>query len=268
MMIYVIGDIHGHYAVIPPLLQAENLIDEDLKWSGGDAVLWFVGDFFDRGPDGVSAVALFMRLQQEAAAAGGRVGALIGNHDVLLLSVVRFGRFHTAIIEAAKSLSPLDVGSVDEFTAGWLKNGGVPSDFARLTPEQIAWLANLPAMALEGNYLLIHADSTLYLHYGSTIATVNEAFRSLLHSDDREVWGLLLDQFSEHEAFWHNAAKAHHFMRVLGGRQIVHGHTPIMKITDQAPETVTEPLLYANGRCLDVDHGLYRGGPGFIYRLP
>ncbi|MBZ0293339.1 MAG: metallophosphoesterase [Anaerolineae bacterium] len=267
MMLYVIGDIHGHYNMVPALLQAQNLIDEDLKWAGGDAVLWFMGDFFDRGPDGVSAVELFMRLQQEAAAVGGRVDALIGNHDVLLLSVARFGQFNETILEAASTEATVEPGDMDEFTAGWISNGGVPMDLARLTPEQAEWLANLPALALEGDNLLVHADSTLYLHYGSTIEAVNEAFRNLLHSDDREAWGLLLDQFSEHEAFWRDAAKAHRFTQVFGGRQIIHGHTPIMKITGALPGTVTEPLLYAGGRCVDVDPGLYRGGPGFVYQL-
>jgi hypothetical protein len=30
---------------------------------------------------------------------------------------------------------------------------------------------------------------------------------------------------------------------------------------------VTEPYMYANGRCMNVDGGIYLGGPGFIASL-
>ncbi len=28
------------------------------------------------------------------------------------------------------------------------------------------------------------------------------------------------------------------------------------------------PFIYANGLCVNVDGGMYLGGPGFVYRLP
>jgi len=31
-------------------------------------------------------------------------------------------------------------------------------------------------------------------------------------------------------------------------------------------DQVTEPLVYAGGLCVNVDGGMYRGGPGFVYR--
>ncbi|MCB0173968.1 MAG: hypothetical protein KDI62_16720 [Anaerolineae bacterium] len=55
---------------------------------------------------------------------------------------------------------------------------------------------------------------------------------------------------------------------IWAGQRLVHGHTPISKITDQPPKTVDEPLLYAGGRCVNVDGGMYLGGPGCLYRLP
>jgi hypothetical protein len=29
------------------------------------------------------------------------------------------------------------------------------------------------------------------------------------------------------------------------------------------PEEVTEPLVYADGLCVNIDSGMYLGGPGF-----
>ena len=94
---------------------------------------------------------------------------------------------------------------------------------------------------------------------------------AVLQSDDAARWFRLLDEFGEHRAFVDattGAERAGAFLDYFGGRQLVHGHTPITKMTGQPPEAVREPLLYAGGRCLDVDPGMYLGGPGFVCRLP
>ena len=126
-------------------------------------------------------------------------------------------------------------------------------------------------MARVGNHLLVHGDSLLYFRYGRTIAEVNRAFAALLQSDDDGLWDRLLEEFCEHRAFAGGdlgIQRAEAFLHQYGGNQIVHGHTPIGKLTKQKPTEVTAPLLYAGGRCLDVDGGMYLGGPGFIYTLP
>src|SRR5437870_4994285 len=79
--IYVIGDVHGHLKKLIKLLQDAHLIDEKHAWKAGTATLWFMGDFVDRGPDGIAVLDLVMRLQSEAAAVGGTVASLLGNHE-------------------------------------------------------------------------------------------------------------------------------------------------------------------------------------------
>ena len=127
-------------------------------------------------------------------------------------------------------------------------------------------------MARVGDYLLVHADSTIYSSYGATIAEVNRAFKALLHTGDVPDWDRLLEQFSHRKAFIdedaEGRARAAEFLRDFGGRQIIHGHTPISFIRHCLPEEVTEPLVYADGLCVNVDSGMYLGGPGFVYRLP
>jgi hypothetical protein len=256
--VYIVGDVHGQYEQLIGLLRGVGLVDERLDWAGGAALLWFIGDFFDRGPCGIASVDLVMRLQIQAEQVGGCVRALLGNHEPLILSAQRFGEQRTAW------------GGT--FLWDWRRNGGNDEELERLTPAHVAWLSDLPAMARVGNYLLVHADSTIYSSYGETIAEVNQAFKVLLHSDDAPAWDQLLAQFSHRKAFIDQdadgAARAAAFLHDFGGQQIIHGHTPISAIRHCMPEEVTEPLIYADGLCVNVDGGLYLGGPGFVYQLP
>ena len=256
--VYVIGDLHGHYDKFVELLQKAGLIDQELRWSGGNATLCCMGDFTDRGPDGIGCIDLIMRLQQEAKESDGELIALLGNHEPLLLAAYRFG----AVAE------PDDEGKI--FLVNWLQNGGTQSDLERLTDAQAGWISSLPAMALVGDWLLIHADSVIYVNYGASIEEVNSAFRTLLQSDDATLWSTLLTQFSERMTFHDNnlgSILADGFLQRYGGKQIVHGHTPISHMAQMPDADVVQPYVYAKNRCVNVDHGLYRGGPGFICQL-
>ncbi|HOU40257.1 MAG TPA: metallophosphoesterase, partial [Promineifilum sp.] len=59
----VIGDIHGQYVKMLTVLHDARLIDAAGHWSGGATTLWFMGDYFDRGPDGIAAIDLIRALQ-------------------------------------------------------------------------------------------------------------------------------------------------------------------------------------------------------------
>ena len=113
-----IGDVHGQYDALSRLLRDAHLVDAHGHWAGGTEQLWFAGDFCDRGPDGVGVLDLVMRLQTEAAAVGGHVGAVLGNHDVVVLGVRRWG--------------DLSSGLYGSFRAAWLANGGQEHDLMRL----------------------------------------------------------------------------------------------------------------------------------------
>src|SRR5947207_9849025 len=142
--IYIIGDVHGHLKKLVKLLQDADLIDAEYIWKAGTATIWFMGDFVDRGPDGIAVLDLVMRLQSEAAAVGGSVASLLGNHEMLLLAAYRFGRRSSGL------------GS--NFLARWKRNGGNRKDIAALTSRHLDWMAQLSALALVDDYLLIHAD--------------------------------------------------------------------------------------------------------------
>lgn len=250
------GDVHGHFTRLHEHLQAASLVNHDFNWTGGRAVLWFVGDYVDRGPSGAAAVKSIIRLQRQAEEAGGQVGALIGNHDILLLSAIR----HRGAVSDSTQQT---------FYDDWIDNGGNPQDLEALKPAEIDWLMDLPAAAQVDETLLVHADSLFYLAYGDTLSGLNQAFRQILATGSAQTYGRLLEEFGQHRAFL-GPAGTEHLSRILGhygGSRLVHGHTPIMKLTGAEPDRVTMPYVYQGGNCINVDGGMYLGGPGFLYQL-
>lgn len=256
--VFAIGDIHGHPEKLIGLLQEAGLIGKDLGWTGADSALWLLGDLTDRGPDGIGVIDLVMRLQRESRVSGGEVNVLLGNHDLLLAGASPFA--------AVASADPTWI-----IRADWRYNGGRTSDLRRLTPDHARWLVSLPAMALVSGHLLVHADALFYSRYGASVADVNRAITGVLHGDDPGAWDRLLGEFSQRLAFADpptGAAEADALLHRFGGERLLHGHTPIPLVTGQSAATVQEPLEYAGGRCLNLDGGMFLGGPGFVYRLP
>ena len=58
---YVIGDIHGQIDKATAALREAGLIDGDAGWAGGTATLWFMGDYFDRGPVSYTHLDVYKR---------------------------------------------------------------------------------------------------------------------------------------------------------------------------------------------------------------
>ena len=247
---FVIGDVHGQLERLRGLLLDAGLVSPAMSWSGADAILWFTGDLIDRGPDSIGVVDLVMRLQSEATIVGGRVGVVLGNHEVMILAAQRFG---------------------GHFISEWEWNGGSKADLAWLTSQHRAWIAQLPAMVPVGQQLLIHADATFYAHYGRSVEQVNRALRLILQSHHVAAWTRLQELFCERRAFadtrTDGVARALQLLSTFGGRQLLHGHTPISAMSMLAPKDVTQPLLYASGVCINMDGGMYLGGPGFVYQI-
>jgi hypothetical protein len=81
--IVVIGEVQGAANTVTALLEHLDLIDADQHWSGGDTILVQTGDLIDDGENVRAVLDLFMRLQEEADAAGGQVIVLMGNHEAM-----------------------------------------------------------------------------------------------------------------------------------------------------------------------------------------
>ncbi|GAA5514876.1 hypothetical protein Dcar01_03639 [Deinococcus carri] len=259
--LWVMADVHGALAKLRVLLRGAGLTDDGDGWTGERAHLVFLGDYLDRGPDGLGVVRLIRRLEGEARAAGGRVTALLGNHEVMFLGAQRFAG------EAA------DPSGLREY---WLTNGGQPQDAAGLEPADLAWLSARPALARAGRWLLLHADSSLYLHLGRSVDAVNTHVARLLQSRSPEVWGQFASAFADRLAFAERGGEqaARRLLAAFGGERLAHGHTPIPLLLggdDGAPGgegTPQGPVVYAGHLCVALDGALaYRRNAGFITRL-
>jgi len=248
--VFVVGDVHGYRDVLARLLRDAGLVDPSERWQGADARLWVLGDLTDRGPDGIGAIDLVRRLEHESE---GAVRCLLGNHEVMLCSVVRFGGEETSL-------------PGESFHELWRRNGGVESDLRALTPDDVAWIASLPPLAREGDTLLIHADTSAYLALGASVDAVGRAGRAALEDRSAEDVDDLLAIVTDRMRL-DDPAAVRALLDAYGGSRIVHGHTPIATMLGVDPREVTEPFVYADGLVTNVDHCLFAGGPGFVTRL-
>lgn len=256
--VYVVGDIHGQLDKLSHLLQSTGIVGSDLEWKAGNSTLCFMGDFCDRGPHGIDCINLAMSLEEQAKAAGGRVVSLLGNHEVMLLAAHYFSQVP-------------DSEWGDKLIDVWLRNGGIAKDFDSLEEKHITWISQLPGMVRIGDTLLIHSDAMFYMSYGDTIDEVNESFQEVFQQDRPSIWIRLLNEFTERTAFAdlretgiENAAS---FLERFEAKRIIHGHTPISTITREPASQIVQPYIYAEGQCINVDGGMYLGGPGFVCQL-
>ena len=81
--VVALGDLHGDLTATRAALRLAGAIDGDDRWVGGELTLVQTGDQLDRGDDEPEILALLTRLRTEAAAAGGQVVVLNGNHEFM-----------------------------------------------------------------------------------------------------------------------------------------------------------------------------------------
>ena len=261
---FAVGDVHGCLAPLREALVRAEFIDDADRWTAGDARLWFLGDLTDRGPDGVGVVDLVMDLQRQAAEVGGEVGCLLGNHELMLLAA------HLPTGSTPQYSAQAEEMAHQMFRERWMGNGGKEADSARLTPGHLEWIAALPAMVLVGDHLLMHADTLGYRNYGSSVDEVNETVAAILSGQlDLEQIDELTHMMTKRFAFASDDGEsACAFLAEYGGRQVVHGHSPVPLLLGKDPQDVTGPLVYAGGYAANFDTGTFLGGPCFVAPLP
>ncbi len=243
---YVVSDVHGYLDDFRTLLRDAGLIDGSDRWVDGEAQLWVLGDLVDRGPDGIGTVRFVRALQEQAPA---QVHMLMGNHEALMLGFHRFPD--------------------TRFAEVWSLNGGHRSDQDGLTEDDVAWLRALPAMAVVDDHLLVHADTTDYLAWGSTVDEVNATVARLLAGDDAQehfdVFAGLTSRYDFLEEGGVDAARS--MLDAFGGSRIVHGHSIIATLTDLPSSRVETPISYAEELVVAIDGGRYDGGPLLLLQI-
>jgi hypothetical protein len=81
--VVAIGDLHGDLAAARRALLTAKVIDATDRWIGGDSVVVQTGDLLDRGDEERPLLEWLDRLAGLAAAAGGAIYRVQGNHEVM-----------------------------------------------------------------------------------------------------------------------------------------------------------------------------------------
>jgi hypothetical protein len=198
----VIGDVHGSYDKLLPLLKGTNLVDDDLIWIGRESHLLFLGDLIDRGPLEKMVLDLVSRLEGEAKAAGGGIHIVLGNHEVLnIIGDLRFvkgrGFSDFADLEQAADRraalgrfrgAPYNVGMSSGEVAAAFNETHPEGYFGRLrafAPDGIygKWLMEKPAVVKLNGYLFLHGgltDDVAGLGLDAINETVHENIRDYI----------------------------------------------------------------------------------------
>jgi serine/threonine protein phosphatase 1 len=143
--VYAVGDIHGRR---DKLVALHRLIQADLTARPiGFAVVVYLGDYIDQGPDSAGVVAL---LAAGPPVPGVPVVNLLGDHERMLLDALSGDR--------AAATDWLWSGG-KEALASWGLDPGLPREDweVALPPDHVAWLRSLVLTHQEGNYLFVHA---------------------------------------------------------------------------------------------------------------
>lgn len=201
--IVAVGDVHGAGDAFVAILQKAGLIDAQKRWIGGTAILVQNGDLLDRGQDVRQILDFLMALETQANAAGGRVQALMGNHEVMnLIGETRdvapevYQQFAAAKSEqkredAFQTASKLNGGSsIDKsewMTAHPLGYIEYREAFAANAPYG-KWLRSKPVAAEIGGTIFMHGGINLEFTTDSVDNINKRVRRELTEFDDGFRW--------------------------------------------------------------------------------
>lgn len=206
--IVAVGDLHGDRTAWLAIARAAGIIDSKGKWAGGNTIFVQLGDVADRGPDTRQIVEHLMRLQKEATRRGGKVIALVGNHeamnmtdDLRYVSPGEFAAFATGsskqvrervysanrpAIDAAYRTSNPQL-SPEAIKALWFKAtplGKIEHQIAwKPTGEIGRWVVANPAVAKIGDTLFVHGGISA-TYAAMPIAEINRRVAEALKAQD------------------------------------------------------------------------------------
>jgi len=220
-MHYVIGDVHGCYNELMRLLDRINTSDSD-------AIIFFTGDFIDRGPH----VCETLQWMMEYVTPNGKYQSVLGNHEDMVLQWWRDvkNNWTDDSPEMLENLPKLRYGFDEALRKAGLFNREYVERVVEFF-ENFPLRLDLPILSKTGrvtNYVIAHA----YLPYPE-------------QSDDERNTYL----WSRKHNWGYNDSE---------GRVLVHGHTPTTDFDYLLRNRRGRPgmIVYANN-CVNVDSGCY-----------
>lgn len=285
--IIAMGDLHGDYDAYLALMAQAGLIDAKGHWSGKQTTFVQLGDVVDRGPKSRDIILHLQRLQKEAGHAGGKVVALIGNHEAMNMTndlryvpPEEFRNYVTRSSEAARE--QVFQANKSKLEAEYRKDNPQISDaeikakFQEKYPlgyveQRLAWapsgdigrwvLAN-PVAVIVGDSLFVHGGISTKYDVDS-LTQLDDLAHGALSAASTDDNAIINDQVGplwyrgfaeENEATVKDIADV---LKAYGVKRMVIAHTPNLsgiKVLDQ-------------GRVIDIDTGItasYGGTHSFL----
>lgn len=236
----VLSDIEGEFEAGRKLLLAAGVIDKQYNWTFGKGQVVIAGDLFDRGRDVLPWLWLLYSLEAKAAAAGGWVHVILGNHDIMQLN----GDYRYT--------------NARYFKHAWIAGRDIRHLFGADT-ELGRWLRSKNIIEKGGDYLFMHAGlSPDVLQKQLSLQAINDICRPYYSVPRKEMPDSLHLFFDARSPFWYRGyftkpqapeALVDSTLEQYGCRTIVVGHT----ITD------TTIVSYYNGKVIGVDVNQHEG---------
>ena len=285
--VVVVGDVHGAYKQFVSILQTAGILKGD-RWAGGRTIFIQTGDILDRGPDSKRVIDLLRRMEGDATRQGGRVYALLGNHEFMRLvgdwryvSPGELKAFTNGDSEAwrdqvyAKALEQAAKRAASE------KRAFDPADYRKafLKEVPLGFLEMRRAFDVKEDYgrwvrqrnTVVKVNGILFLHGGISeknaalgCAGLNAAVRedmaaipktplekiaSLLSStEDGPLWYRGLANEPE-DTF---APTLNQILKTMDARGVVIGHTPLVTVAAKPPRITPR----FGGRVIMIDTGM------------
>lgn len=222
--IAVIADPHGQLGIMRQLLLAHGIMDEAQNWTFGNGHLVILGDVFDRGEQVTDIFWLILKLEKQAALAGGKVHFLLGNHELMVLeNDLRYihKKYRYTMARMGRSLPELF--GPDTYLGRWLRSKPV-------------------AISINGTVFVHAGFSDQVLQLKLSLSQLNAAFQervidrseaeisadplaSLLSAELGPVWyrGFFAEKY--------NAEDMRYMLSRLKAKRVVVGHTSFPEIT-------------------------------------
>jgi hypothetical protein len=244
----VVSDIHGQYDVIIKLLHSHGIIDDAHRWSFGKGHFVVVGDIFDRGDQVTEALWFIYNLQREAAAAGGHVHFLLGNHETMIMEGdIRYIHKRYLITGALFQTPYQQLYGESSYLGRWLRSLPlsvrvndmvfVHGGFSRELLDEVGGLERINDLYHEH---LIGMNSGLAVYDSEELA--------LLHGSGGPLWyrGYFLDrEFKERDI--------DKILRRVKAKRMVVGHTSFDAVKS-----------FFNGKVIAVDSSIKFGSMGEV----
>jgi hydrogenase maturation factor len=167
----VVSDIEGNFNALHSLLIANGVMNQQFEWIYQDGHLVVLGDLVDKGSNVTQCLWLIYHLESRARAHGGHVHFILGNHEMMNLTLdVRY--VPEKCLALAQKVTKIENPSL----AYWhlLKRNNV----------LLNWIKGKNCMEKIGDLLFVHAGiSPEMITRKLSIEKINETVREFISSE-------------------------------------------------------------------------------------